>query len=123
MGHHPWRGRCNSAGIPTGDGMDIESCCNVLIEYNTISAGDDCFTLKAGRGIDGLRVNRPSENIVLRYNLALTGHGGITCGSETAGVIRNVYAHDCVFQARTSVCASRVPADAAVSWKTSTSTG
>lgn len=88
----------NSAGIPTGDGMDIESCCNVLIEYNTISAGDDCFTLKAGRGIDGLRVNRPSENIVLRYNLALTGHGGITCGSETAGVIRNVYAHDCVFQ-------------------------
>ena len=88
----------NSVGIPTGDGMDIESCRNVLIEYNTLATGDDCFTIKSGRGIDGLRVNRPTENIVLRYNLSLTGHGGITCGSETAGMIRDVYAHDCVFQ-------------------------
>lgn len=88
----------NSVGIPTGDGMDIESCRNVLIEYNTLATGDDCFTIKAGRGIDGLRVNRPCENIVLRYNLSLTGHGGITCGSETAGMIRDLYAHDCVFQ-------------------------
>lgn len=88
----------NSVGIPTGDGMDIESCKNVLIEYNTLSTGDDCFTIKSGRGIDGMRVNRPTENIVLRYNLAKIGHGGITCGSETAGMIRDVYAHDCVFQ-------------------------
>lgn len=88
----------NSVGIPTGDGMDIESCKNVLIEYNTLSTGDDCFTIKSGRGIDGMRVNRPTENIVLRYNLAKIGHGGITCGSETAGTIRDVYAHDCVFQ-------------------------
>lgn len=86
-----------SVGIPTGDGMDIESCRNVLVEYCTLSTGDDSFTIKSGRGIDGLRVNRPSENIVLRHNLTLTGHGGITCGSETAGMIRDVYAHDCVF--------------------------
>lgn len=91
----------NSVGIPTGDGMDIESCRNVLIEYNTLATGDDCFTIKAGRGIDGLRVGRPTENVVLRYNLALTGHGGITCGSETAGMIRDVYAHDCVFRGTT----------------------
>ena len=39
----------NSVGIPTGDGMDIESCKNVLIEYNTLSTGDDCFTIKSGR--------------------------------------------------------------------------
>lgn len=90
--------KVNSVGIPTGDGMDIESCRNVLIEYNTLATGDDCFTIKAGRGIDGLRVNRPTENIVLRYNLSLKGHGGITCGSETAGMIRDVYAHDCVFE-------------------------
>lgn len=86
-----------SVGIPMGDGMDIESCKNVLIEYCTLSTGDDCFTIKAGRGIDGLRVNKPSENIVVRHSLARTGHGGITCGSETAGMIRNVYVHDCVF--------------------------
>ena len=86
-----------SVGIPRGDGIDIESTRNVLIEYSTLSCGDDCFTMKAGRCEDGLRVNRPSENIVVRHCLAEKGHGGITCGSETAGMIRNLYVHDCVF--------------------------
>ncbi len=79
------------------DGIDIESTRNVLIEYVTLGCGDDCFTLKAGRGDDGLRVSRPTENVVIRYCVALRGPGGMTCGSETAGVIRNVYMHDCVF--------------------------
>lgn len=87
-----------SVGILTGDGIDVESSRNVLIEYCTLSNGDDCFTMKAGRSEDGIRVNRPTENILIRHCLALSGHGGITCGSETAGHIRNVYVHDCVFQ-------------------------
>lgn len=89
--------KVNSIGIPRGDGIDIESSRNVLIEYCTLSCGDDCFTMKAGRGPDGIRVNRPTENVVVRYSLAEEGHGGITCGSETAGMIRNLYVHDCVF--------------------------
>ncbi|WP_240676264.1 glycoside hydrolase family 28 protein [Botryobacter ruber] len=88
----------NSVGIPRGDGIDVESSRNVLIEYCTLSCGDDCFTIKAGRGEDGLRVNKPTENVVVRYCLAREGHGGITCGSETAGMIRNLYVHDCVFE-------------------------
>ncbi|WP_018628783.1 glycoside hydrolase family 28 protein [Niabella aurantiaca] len=88
----------HSVGIPRGDGIDIESSRNVLIEYCTLSTGDDCFTIKAGRGADGLRVNRPSENIVVRNCLAIEGHGGITCGSETAGMIRNLYVTNCVFE-------------------------
>lgn len=87
----------SSKGIPTGDGVDIESSRNVLIEYSTLNNGDDCFTMKAGRDIDGIRVNRPTENIVVRYCLSEVGHGAITIGSETAGWIRNVYLHDCVF--------------------------
>jgi hypothetical protein len=87
----------NSVGIPRGDGIDIESSRNVLIEYCTLSCGDDCFTMKAGRGEDGLRVNKPTENVVVRYCLAREGHGGITVGSETAGMIRNLYVHDVVF--------------------------
>ncbi len=86
----------NSVGIPRGDGIDIESSKNVLIEYCTLSCGDDCFTLKAGRGKDGIRVNKPTENVVIRYCLAKEGHGGITCGSETAGMIKNLYVHDCL---------------------------
>tara|TARA_R110002050_G_scaffold184989_4_gene318829 strand:+ start:4026 stop:5591 length:1566 start_codon:yes stop_codon:yes gene_type:complete len=87
----------NSVGIPRGDGIDIESSKNVLIEYCTLSTGDDAFTMKSGRGEDGLKVNKATENVVVRYCLAKKGHGGVTCGSETAGTIRNVYVHDCVF--------------------------
>lgn len=94
----------HSVGIPRGDGIDIESSRNVLIEYCTLSTGDDAFTIKAGRGYDGLRVNRPTENVVVRNGLVLEGHGGITCGSETASMIRNLYVHDCVFEnARSAV--------------------
>lgn len=87
----------NSVGIPRGDGIDIESSRNVLIEYSTLNNGDDCFTMKSGRERDGLRVNKPTENVVVRYCLAKQGHGGVTVGSETAGMIRNLYVHDCVF--------------------------
>lgn len=87
----------NSVGIPRGDGIDIESSKNVLIEYCTLITGDDCIAMKAGRGMDGLRVNKPTENVVVRYCLTKSGHGGITIGSETAGMIRNLYVHDCVF--------------------------
>lgn len=87
----------NSIDIPTGDGIDIESTRNVLIEYSTLANGDDCYTIKAGRSEDGLRVNRPAENIVIRHCLSKEGHGAITCGSETAAGIKNLYVHDCVF--------------------------
>jgi hypothetical protein len=87
----------HSVGIASGDGIDIESSRNVLIEYSTLDDGDDCFTLKAGRNEDGLRVNKPTENVVVRYCLAQHGLGGITWGSETSGMIRNLYLHDCVF--------------------------
>lgn len=87
----------NSVGVPRGDGINVDSSTNVLLEYNTLSCGDDCITMKAGRGEDGIRVNKPTKNVVVRYCLIKTGHGGITCGSETAGMIRNLYVHDCVF--------------------------
>lgn len=87
----------HSVGTPRGDGIDIESSKNVLIEYCSLYTGDDCIALKAGRGYDGLRVDKPSENIVIRYCLAGTGHGGVTLGSETAGMIKNLYVHDCAF--------------------------
>ena len=87
----------NSIGIPASDGIDISSSKNVLIEYSTLNCGDDCFTMKSGRCEDGKRVNKPTENVLIRYCLAKQGHGGITCGSETAGDIKNILLHSCVF--------------------------
>ena len=83
---------------PNGDGVDISSCRNVLIENSTFDTGDDCLAIKAGRDRDGLRVGLPSENIVIRHCRFLHGHGGITIGSETSGGVRNVLAHHCSFR-------------------------
>ncbi|MCS2308577.1 glycosyl hydrolase family 28 protein [Bacteroides thetaiotaomicron] len=69
----------DSHGHGRTDGIDIESTRNVLIEYCSLDCGDDCFTMKSGRGEDGIRVNKPSENIVIRYCLAKRGWGGIVC--------------------------------------------
>ena len=88
--------RVSSFGTPCGDGVDITCCRNVLVEYVTTDCGDDNIAVKGGRNEFGYRVNRASENIVVRRCLALRGMGGLTVGSETAGWIRNLYAHDCV---------------------------
>ncbi len=86
-----------SFGHGRTDGIDIESCSNVLIEYCSLDCQDDCYTMKSGRGWDGLRVGRPTENVVMRHCVAKRGGGGIVCGTEVAGGIKNIYVADCVF--------------------------
>jgi len=83
---------------PNNDGLDPDSCRNVLVEYCTFSTGDDCVVLKSGYNEDGWRVARPTENVVMRHCSSRRGHGGIVIGSEMSGDVRNVYAHDCDFQ-------------------------
>ena len=83
---------------PNGDGVDISSSKNVLIENCTFDTGDDCIALKAGRDRDGLRVALPTENVVIRNCTFSHGHGGIVIGSETSGGVRNVYAYGCSFK-------------------------
>ncbi|QDV74060.1 Polygalacturonase [Botrimarina mediterranea] len=87
----------DSLGVVNGDGVNVDSSRNVLIEYCSTNTGDDCYAVKSGRNEDGLRVDKPSENVVIRRCYAQGGYGGFTTGSETAGGVRNVYVHDCVF--------------------------
>lgn len=79
---------------PSTDGIDIDSSTNILIENCDVDCNDDNICIKAGRDADGLRVNRPTENVVVRNCIARKGAGLLTCGSETSGSIRNVLAHD-----------------------------
>ncbi|MCE5340066.1 MAG: hypothetical protein LLF92_02925 [Planctomycetaceae bacterium] len=80
-----------------GDGLDIDSCNGVnILDYN-FDVNDDCLCLKSGIGKDGLRVNKPCENIVAKNCNMLRGHGSIVMGSETAAGIRNIEISDCVF--------------------------
>lgn len=80
-----------------GDGINLSSCKNVLVEHCLLNTGDDCITIKSGRGIDGYKKGNPSENIVVRHCESLEGHGGVVIGSETSGGVRNIYVHDCTF--------------------------
>lgn len=86
-----------SFGHGRTDGIDIESTKNALVEYCSLDCQDDCYTMKSGRGVDGMRVGRPTDGVVVRHSLALRGAGGIVCGTEVAGGVKNIYCHDCVF--------------------------
>lgn len=87
----------DSRGVVNGDGVNVDSSRNVLIEYCSTNTGDDCYAIKAGRNEDGLNVSRSSQNIVVRNCFAEGGYGGVTVGSETAGGVRNLHVHDCLF--------------------------
>jgi polygalacturonase len=78
---------------PSTDGVDIDSSRYVLVENCDIDSNDDDICLKAGRDADGLRVNRPTEFIVIRNNIMRRGNGMISFGSETSGGIRKIVAY------------------------------
>jgi hypothetical protein len=69
----------------------------VLIENCVFDTGDDCVVLKSGYNEDGWRVNRPTENVVMRNCFSKRGHGGLVVGSEMSGGVRNVFMEDCQF--------------------------
>ncbi|MFK7922833.1 MAG: glycoside hydrolase family 28 protein, partial [Bacteroidia bacterium] len=75
---------------PSSDGINSDSSKDILVENCDIDCNDDNLCIKAGRDADGLRVNRPAENIVYRNCITRSGHGLFTIGSETSGGVRNV---------------------------------
>lgn len=77
------------------DGIDPDSCQNVVIEKNVFKTGDDCIAIKSGRNADGRKKAVPSENIVAQNNTYVTGKGAcVTIGSEMSGDIRNIFYRD-----------------------------
>lgn len=85
-------------GGRNNDGIDIDSSRNVLVENSFFDTGDDAIVIKSGSGQDGLRVNKPAENIVIRNTRVLNGHAGFAIGSEISGGVRNVFVYNCNFQ-------------------------
>ncbi len=87
----------NPADAPNTDGLNIDSCRNVMISDCTFDVGDDCVCLKSGIDADGRRVGKPTENVTITNCTMLHGHGGVVIGSEIAGSIRNVTISNCIF--------------------------
>lgn len=74
---------------PSTDGIDIDSCEDVLVENCTIACNDDSICVKSGRDADGLRVNRICRKVVIQNCQILTGCG-VTIGSETSGGVQDI---------------------------------
>ncbi|HEY1091881.1 MAG TPA: glycosyl hydrolase family 28 protein, partial [Burkholderiaceae bacterium] len=77
---------------PSTDGVDIDSSRRVLVQNADIAGNDDAIVIKAGRDADGLRVARPTEDVIVRDCIVREGAAGITFGSETSGGFRNIEA-------------------------------
>jgi polygalacturonase len=88
---------------PSTDGIDIDSSRKVLVANADIAVNDDALVLKSGRDADGLRVNRPTEDVVIRDVKVRYSKGGIVFGSETSGGFRNIEAYRLAFDENTPV--------------------
>jgi polygalacturonase len=81
-----------------GDGIDIDSCRRVWIDNCDISTGDDCISLKSGRGQEGWSIRHATEDVRITYcTLADSIFACIGIGSETSGGISNVRIEHCKF--------------------------
>ena len=80
-----------------GDGIDIESCSNVLLENSNFDVGDDGICIKSGRDEEGRKRNMPTKNVIVRNCVVYHAHGGFVIGSEMSGGANNIYVNDCTF--------------------------
>jgi polygalacturonase len=78
------------------DGIDVDSCRHVIIDGCNFSTGDDCISLKSGRGEEGYVINRPTDDVrIANCIFNDTGFACIGIGSETSAGIRDVHIANC----------------------------
>jgi len=87
----------NPSYSQNGDGIDVESCKNVLIINSKFDVGDDAICIKAGKDEDGRERAVPCENLIIKNNIVYFGHGGVTVGSEMSSGVKNMHVSNCTF--------------------------
>lgn len=80
-----------------GDGIDVESCSNVLIENSVFDVGDDGICIKSGRDEEGRKRAMPTKDLIARNCVVYHAHGGFVIGSEMSGGANNIYVENCTF--------------------------
>jgi polygalacturonase len=81
-------------GTTNDDGVDPDSCRDVLIEDCVFDTADDNIAIKAGRDQDAWN-NSPCENVVVRRCTGVRSRANGYCiGSEMSGSVRNVFIED-----------------------------
>ncbi len=82
----------NNLKLACCDGIDPDSCKNVVIKNCYIEAADDCIVFKtteAGRKYGGC------ENIEAYNNTLMSTSAAVKIGSESVSDFKNIYVHDC----------------------------
>jgi polygalacturonase len=78
------------------DGIDVDSCKHVVIDGCEFATGDDCISLKSGRGAEGYALMRTTEDVrISNCTFSDIRWACIGIGSETSGGIRNVHIEHC----------------------------
>ncbi|KAH7683688.1 Pectin lyase fold/virulence factor protein [Dioscorea alata] len=78
-------------GAPNTDGIDPDSCEDMVIENCFICVGDDGIAIKSGWDQYGIAYGRPSTNIVIRnVTLRSVVSAGVSIGSEMSGGVSNI---------------------------------
>lgn len=80
-----------------GDGIDAESCTNVLIVNSSFDVGDDAICIKSGKDKDGRERGIPCANVLIDGCTVYHGHGGFVIGSEMSGGCKDIAVRNCVF--------------------------
>jgi polygalacturonase len=78
------------------DGIDVDSCRQVVIDGCTFQTADDCISLKSGRGSEANKIARPCEDVrISNCTFADSRWACIGIGSEASAGIRNVLVEHC----------------------------
>ncbi len=80
-----------------GDGIDAESCTNVLIVNSSFDVGDDAICIKSGKDSDGRKLGVPCSNVLIDGCTVYHGHGGFVIGSEMSGGAKDIVVKNCLF--------------------------
>lgn len=80
-----------------GDGLDVESCTDVLLVNTTFDVGDDAICLKSGKDKPGRDRGIPTSRMLVDGCTVYHGHGGFVIGSEMSGGVKDIVCRDCTF--------------------------
>lgn len=98
----------NAYNVCNCDGIDIDSCKNVVIANSLIESQDDCIAIKSGKDEDGRRVGIPTENVVIE-NCRFEYGFGVAVGSEMSGGVKDVVVKNCTFKDSFSIGSIKAP--------------
>ena len=80
-----------------GDGIDLDSTQHVIIQNCDIEAGDDAICLKSGRGMEAVRIGKPTNDVLIHDCKLSSSFAGFGIGTEMSGGVANTFIRDSAF--------------------------